>query len=202
MNFLDKCPSVADYETYLQGCGCERFNIAFDNHIANCNLCEEAIEGYKAIGADRISRLLKSPTKQLGFNKRGEDFSLYKTLSYAASIVILLGISTILYTLQYSKDIGSPESYFDYSMVSTSAIALKTKTLINKSTEQFVFIDNCNNVAYNDQYLSPERLNEVLKSQKGITLIRVEVGDGNKECAGRIIESIKKHQSAPVLTIR
>lgn len=200
-NFEDRCPSAHDFEQYLQNSENVKFTLAFKKHIEQCELCNEAIQGFQMSNISNINNLLKSASNQ--FNKKivKNGRFIFKILSYAASIILLIGISSVFYNIQNQKIIDYQALNFDYSMISENSTQ-RHKTLAKKSTEQFIYIGNCSKISYNDQYLSPDMLNKALNAQKGITLIRVEVGNDNFDCTNEIINSIKRNQSVPVLTIR
>lgn len=200
-NFNSKCPTVHDFETYLQNSGDANFSLAFKSHIEECEICNEAILGYQNEDIRNISNLLQKPLKQIYLKAGKSSLTIFKTISYAASIIIFLGVSSLLYFNQNQQVINYQALGFDYSMLYETQ-PLKNKTLSQKSTEQFIYISNCNKIAYNDQYLSPDMLNEALKEQKNTTLIRIEVGNDNYDCTNKIINSIKNNQSVPVLTIK
>ena len=201
-NFIIECPTVDDYEDYLQGKRDGTFNKAFNNHLENCEICTTAVQGFKLNNTTTINNLLLHPSKQFSRKIGKSKIQLFKTLRYAASIIILLGISSVLYIIN-NKNIANYQAMsIDYSMFYETVQPNNNKTLVRKSTEQFIYINNCSQIAYNDQYLDSEKLVEVLKKQETTTLITVEVGVSDHNCANTIINAIKNNQSAPVISIR
>ncbi len=199
-NFNKKCPTINQFETFLQNKGNTDFNSAFNNHLNHCELCNEAIQGFQSANINKISELLNSASQNIKI-KAGKQKSIFiKTLAYAASIIILIGASIIYNTIKNNKTGNQQILAFDYSLL-INLNPTNNKTLTQKTTEQFIYIDNCNKIAFNDQFLPPSKIYEALKNNKHITLIRVEVATDNYKCANRIINTIKNNQTIPVLTI-
>lgn len=198
-NFHKTCPSIQDYETYLNKSGDTIFLEAFKQHLENCELCREAINGYETAEIKNIKTLMQEVsnsfiTKQIKpkwFNKR--------IIRYAASILILVGVSSLL-LIQQNKILNSQSGNIDYGLLIENT-ALSNKTLVKKSQEQYIYISSCDKIAYNDQFLSAIELSEKIKTQENIISFRVEVATQDFDCASKIISSIKNQYSVPVLTI-
>ena len=201
IDFGNRCPSANDFEMYLQNRSGSTFMKSFDLHIDECELCSEALVGFKEAEVKDVSGLLQKSTAKFYSSRDNNITKLYRTIGYAATIVVLLGISTVMYIVSNQKTDYYQTLGFDYSVLYEQQ-PLKNKTLSQKSNEQFVYISSCNKIAYNDQYMTIEMLNEALDTQKNATLIRVEVANDNYECANEIINLIKNRHSIPVLTIR
>jgi len=199
-NFQDTCPSTQNYENYINNTGDQLFINAFNKHLANCELCNEAMQGYKNAGIKGLSELLNNQSEKFSPNKKGIAKYTIGILKYAASIIILLGITAIYLNQQNSSLINSEALSFDYNLLINSK-TLKNKTLVQKTNEQFIYINSCNKIAYNDQFLTTMELQKNLKFQKNIKSIRIEVATSSIDCAQEIINSIKNDYSVPVITI-
>ena len=199
--FHIKCPSVDQFESFLQNRGDSDFRRAFKDHLNSCELCNEAIQGFQSTNINKIGKLLHPASKSIKTIIGKQKNIFIRTLAYAASIILLIGASIAYYTIQNSRTINNPSIAFDYSLL-IKHNTTNTKTLTQKTGEQFIYINNCNKIAFNDQFLPPEKICEVLKSKKHITLIRIEVATEDYKCANRIINSIKNNQTTPVITIK
>ena len=199
-SFQETCPTAKDYENYLNNSGDKLFIDSFNNHLDNCELCNESIQGYKNSDIKRISQLSDNQTNKFQPNKKGFAKYTISLIKYAASVIILLGISAIYLNHQKSSIVNTEALSFNYSLLLNSK-STKNKTLVQKTNEQYIYINNCNSIAYNDQYLSAKELQENLKLQKNIKSIRIEVATNSIDCAQEIINSIKNDYSVPVITI-
>jgi hypothetical protein len=102
---------------------------------------------------------------------------------------------------------GNTTSYIQYQDINYTAFSQKTsvsnKKLLEKSNDIFIYINSCNRIAYNDRFLSQKKLEQLIKSKKDISLIRVEVSSNNYACANKIIDNIKNSiTDIPVITIK
>jgi len=199
-NFLDKCPTANDYETHLNSTGSSDFNEAFKLHLKSCELCNQSVQGYKNAGLTSISESLQSTSKTFKKNTNTPTRVLFKTVGYAASIIILIGISAAYFSHNNKHKSNQRENNFDYTMLIENN-STKSKTLAKKTNDHFIYIGTCDKIAYNDQFLSSRELIENLKNQKNINLITVEVAAGDYNCASVIINSIKLENLAPIITI-
>ena len=198
--FAENCPSVNDYETYLKGTGTFEFNEAFNLHLTTCELCNNSIQGYQAAGITTPSNLLHSNTNAFSLKTKNSTKFQVRILSYAASILILIGLSAVYISQQNNRLTYQEANNFDYSLVVENQPD-KNKKLIKKTNSHFIYINNCNKIAFDDQFLSADELAEKLKNQKNISLITIEVASDNYECTNNIINTIKRQNNAPTITI-
>jgi hypothetical protein len=198
-NFNTKCPSLDDMYKYIDKRGSNEFVAAFEQHLSNCELCKDAVEGLQNTNINVVNQKISATQKQL-FNSQ-HSFKKYRFWAYAASIIILMGLSlNYLYT-------GNTTSYIQYQDINYTAFSQKTsvsnKKLLEKSNDIFIYINSCNRIAYNDRFLSQKKLEQLIKSKKDISLIRVEVSSNNYACANKIIDNIKNSiTDIPVITIK
>jgi len=200
-NFQKNCPSVSHYEAYLNKTGESEFMEAFEKHLTNCQICQLAIEGFKSNNIYNLNECLKKPNDIFISKIRNtKRIRLYK-LAYAASAIIIIGISIFTLSQKSNNIINTENSFTEYSIIDTEPL-YNQKILSKKSTDQYIYINNCNQIAYNDQFLTADELKNALKSKKDISSIRIEVGTTDFNCASIIINNVKQIQSVPILTIR
>ncbi len=198
-NFNIKCPSLSDMYKYINNAGSEDFTKAFKQHLNSCELCRDAVEGLRNTTIDIVSKKTTKTRKHLFSEHR--LFDKTQLLAYAASIIILLGIS-----VKYFHNSNSVDA-IQYSNIDYTAFSQKTsisnKKLIEKSNDIFIYINSCNKIAYNDRFLSQDKLEQLIKSKKNASLIRIEVSSDNYMCANKIIDKIKNSiTDIPVITIK
>jgi len=198
-NFNIKCPSLSDMYKYINNTGNEDFTKAFKQHLNSCELCREAVEGLQNTNINVVSEKTAQTQKQLfGIHHSSKK---YRFLAYAASIIILLGISVKYFHNSNSVD-AIQYSNIDYTAFSQKA-SISNKKLIEKSNDIFIYINSCNKIAYNDRFLSQDKLEQLIKSKKNASLIRIEVSSDNYMCANKIIDKIKNSiTDIPVITIK
>lgn len=198
--FAEKCPTVNDYETYLKGTGTVQFNEAFKLHLTTCELCNTSIQGYQTSGIKTPSDLLHSNSNVFRLKTKNSTHFQLKILSYAASLALLIGLSAIYISQQNKRLTFQEAANYDYSLFIENQPD-KNKKLTKKTTSHFIYINNCNKIAFDDQFLSADELAVKLKNQKNISLITIEVASNNYECSTRLINAIKSHNNAPTITI-
>lgn len=198
--FAEKCPTVNDYESYLKGIGTVEFNEAFNMHLTTCELCNTSIQGYQTSGIKTPSDLLHSNSNVFRLKTKNSTHFQLKILSYAASLTLLIGLSAIYISQQNKRPTFQEANNYDYSLFVENQPD-KNKKLTKKTTSHFIYINNCNKIAFDDQFLSADELAVKLKNQKNISLITIEVASNNYECSASIINAIKSQNNAPTITI-
>lgn len=199
-NFNNICPSFSQYKLYFEGRGSTEFNIAFEKHINDCVLCAEAIEGYKNADFVKIEQKLNIAQKEFN-NKTNKHYSNQRLLAYAATILIIVGAFSIAIWSNKTVPNYDQAMLFDYSLLIQENNNSGQKTLSKKSTEQYLYINSCNTIAYNDQIINIHEINSI-KSLSDANLIRVEVANGYGKCALDLIKNIKKSYNIPIITIK
>lgn len=199
-NFQKKCPTLFDFETYLKNTGSPDFNEEFKLHLIECEFCMESVTGYQTAGITSITELLKPSSKAIMSNVQKSSNYKIKIFSYAASLVLLIGLSVFYITQQNNALNNNEANYYDYDLIIEKQ-PTKNKKLVKKTNDQFIYINSCDKIAFNDQFLSANDLNEKLKEIQHINLIRIEVSTDDYECATKIINTIKRENIAPIITI-
>ncbi|MDA3891163.1 MAG: hypothetical protein PF517_05810 [Salinivirgaceae bacterium] len=199
-NFQHKCPSVQHYQLYLNNEGDADFKEQFTEHLSECHLCAEAIDGYKVVKIGNIEHVLRSSSRKFKLKIGTPQLFKIKYFQYAASIVILLGITVLFFGKNRSLVDSNQVGLSDYSFIIETPV-VGVKTLTAKTSEQFIYINSCNRIAYNDQFISTQELKNSIKKLKNVSLLRIEVAMEDNACATEIINEIKRECSVPVLTI-
>lgn len=182
-----KCPDNKDFQNYLDGNLAELKIIAFDNHLKECELCREAISGYK------IAYLTSIPQQTIYQTEKPNRHLLRRLLPYAAAVIIL---ATLLISQLTEKWSIKKDQIADNTVI----LANNQKTLMHKSNTDYWYVGNKNNIAFNDQIVSPAALSEVSKSDNNVEQVFIQVEESNSKTADEIVLTIKSNQSVPVFT--
>jgi hypothetical protein len=101
------CPPIDKLILYLKGKLSKEEVYAIENHLADCELCNDALEGISLLSnSDSINNVeveLKERIHDLLSHKKSKKHNLilYRRLAIAASILLLLSISIVIF--QYFK---------------------------------------------------------------------------------------------------
>lgn len=102
------CPPVADLELYFYGKLPEEKRIGLENHLADCELCNDYLDGLAELPGDGSLDEAESDLKQAVqalLEKQARNpivFFTYKRIAFAASVILLIGCS--LFFFFYSQD--------------------------------------------------------------------------------------------------
>lgn len=198
-NFNNTCPDFNQYKTYIDGTGTNDFKLAFNEHIKECQLCANALEGLKQTNLIEVEQKLSDANKLFGA-KTQKHYSNQRIFAYAATILLIIGAFSIGIFSNSSLPNYEQANLFDYSLL-IQENSSGQKTIGKKQDQQYMYISNCNTIAYNDQLISIDDIKEI-KTLTSASLLRVEVADGDNKCAIELIEDIKKTYNIPVITIK
>jgi hypothetical protein len=106
------CPQAADLELYHAGKLPEEKRFAIENHLADCELCSDYLEGLallpESVDLDKVERELNQDLHTFLNKKQNKKRVIplvYQRLAIAASILLVLGL-TVYFSLYQSKDIN------------------------------------------------------------------------------------------------
>jgi len=106
------CPQAADLELYHAGKLPEEKRFAIENHLADCELCSDYLEGLlllpESVDLDKVEHELKQELRAFldkNQSKKRVIPLVYQRLAVAASILLVLGL-TVYFSLYQSKDIN------------------------------------------------------------------------------------------------
>jgi len=182
------CPSAKEYKLYLNGKGSDSFIAWFETHLKNCELCNEAIEGYK------LNHLLTNKFDLAKSVKPINNSSLKRVIPYAAAVAVLFAII-----------LASPvkEHLFKNNYLAEDIFAVQNnynKKLMHKSTAEYWYISESDNISLNDQFISKDDIEatRVLDSNNEVVFVQVE--SNSIETTQAVISKIKENHSVPVYT--
>jgi len=197
-NNTTHCPNMEDFETYLNKKGNDAFNKVFENHVTSCKLCNEAIDGYKQTGITKLGSYKKNHSQ---FSTQKNKLFWLKQFSYAATILLVIGIST--FGLWFSKPEYNPLSenpVYEYLESPINNLFTNKKTLTKKSAEQYWYIGQADKLAVNDYLLDYNELESMMGNTKKTGSIHVQVENSNYEFSQLIILKLKENNEVPVYT--
>lgn len=183
-----KCPSANEYTMYLNGKGSEDFILWFDEHLKNCELCNEAVEGYK------LNYLLNNEFELPKKVKMRNNFNVKKLLPYAASVAVLIAVF-------FSSTIK--DQLFERNYLAEDAFTNKAnynKKLLHKTSAEYWYISESNNVSLNDQLVSKDDIEASILLKTKSEAVFVQVESTNTKTSEIVISKIKENHSVPVYT--
>lgn len=183
-----KCPSANEYTMYLNGKGSEDFILWFDEHLKNCELCNEAVEGYK------LNNLLNANIQPPISIESVHDFKIKKFIPYAAAAVILVAVF-------FSNPIKN--NWFGNNYLAEDAFTNKAnynKKLLHKTSAEYWYISESNNVSLNDQLVSKDDIEASILLKTKSEAVFVQVESTNTKTSEVVISKIKENHSVPVYT--
>lgn len=198
--YSNRCPNSHDFETYLNQKGNPAFIQTFENHVNQCPLCQEALEGYQLTGIKTLGQYNK--TRPNFRNPYSKPNIWLKQLGYAATILLVIGITTYNLWPTQTKQMPYIESPV-YSFNNNEFIGSKTTTKIlqNKINNQYWYIGSNDKLAVNDCFLAPGEIDKVLVNPSDASSITIQVENSDNTFNQKIIGKIKHHQKAPVFTV-
>ncbi len=93
----DHCPSIEDLRNYLEGKLSGEPLISLENHLSDCSLCQDVLDGLQLIQShgslDKVeSELQQRVDHLLSIDQKHPSFTImYRRIAVAASIALLLG---------------------------------------------------------------------------------------------------------------
>jgi hypothetical protein len=100
---LGQCPSIDKLVLYHQDKLSKEDSFTIENHLAECEICNDLLEGIAGLkdveSLKNIENELKQRLNESLFKKKSKQriLPVYRRLAIAASILIIIGISIILY---------------------------------------------------------------------------------------------------------
>ncbi|MBI9068833.1 MAG: zf-HC2 domain-containing protein [Salinivirgaceae bacterium] len=200
---INTCPSVFTYEKYLKNELATSEKLDFEKHLKSCELCQQAIEGYKAEKLFDISRHFQDQPKFV--SKQTKVISHSAFFRYAATVLILIGFGVATkYIIEGRNAINSLNQYVsvnEYSQFKTME-SKGAKKLTRKTTDQYLYLGNDNKTLFNDQIIKIEELNEAKSLKINTNRIIIQVENNDPQNSQQIVNKIKEQHNIPVFTIR
>lgn len=188
--YTHRCPSSSNFELYLAGNGNGLFISEFESHIKECQLCNEAIEGYK------LMQLTSTPLIKDSYPsaKPHTKFNI-KWIGYAASIVIVFGLmffgNNQIANRSLNENMAFVNTESDYE-------PQHNKRLNHKSSGEYWYISSEQKIAINDQLISEKQVETATNVSTNRVYVQVE--SSNNDFNQQVIQTIKSKTSAPVLS--
>jgi hypothetical protein len=190
-----QCPKADDYTMFLSGKGSPEFNQAFNEHLQNCPLCSEAVEGYKAMNEVPSALSMTLPgTKNLPSNQKRWVFYIMGT---AASVLILMAGWWTLNKDNQSLNDRLADNPVTENVDYTSP--LNKAKLSNRVSENYWYVCN-DNVYVNDQVIKPQFINQVIDDIDPSKSLIIEVGCSCNDNVNKLINQIKNRKTVTILT--
>jgi predicted nucleic acid-binding Zn ribbon protein len=194
--YKNHCPNAEDYQLYLNQQMEEKKLAAFENHLKECPLCKESIEGYKITLTHNVPRLNK---KQSALRN-----TIYMWGSIAASILILVALS-LSWLLNDNLKMNSEELYSDLPILESPEFMQAntgTKRLSHKTEAEYWYYGDNNKVKLNDQIVDKSHITTILETTKSNSPIFIEVATKQNSEADSFVNAVKANKSQPVYTYK
>ncbi len=190
INTMEKCPSNTDFSKYINGSAEDSFIVLFEEHIKQCALCKEAIEGYKeaCLLYDTSKLTFNQPTIKTDIRK----LSVSKWTAYAAAIAVLFSITFLF--INRNHKFNNHYAHADVQMNNN-------KKLMHKTTTNYWYVGKNETIAVNDKLISQDELPNAYAIADDKVQVIIQIEDEQGARADKIISSIKLNQKVPVYTI-
>ncbi len=197
-NHYNTCPTAKQFTLYLTGKGKKKFNNSFEKHLATCQLCQQAIAGYKLVSATpAYINYIKKPKF---ITTKTKNIKLAWSVAASLTLLIATAVYTTLYfTYKTSYNlvaINDCENMFTNQTIKT----LGTKNIKNYSHSQYWTVDQNNQLIVNDSYISPTQINKAINNTIPVQQVIVEISTNNVTFANQLIKQIKSEKKVPVYT--
>lgn len=181
MNCKNKteCPSKENFIEYLEGKSSQDFIISFERHLENCELCKEALQGYKI--AFLLDKNLDTP-KFLKHKKKILNTNYF--IKWAAVFTLLLGL---IFVLNNYKKISKQH-------------AKSTKTLLHKTNVNYWYIGKNKKIALNDTFIKSDDFKKALDYNNNKKQIVFQVESTDLKQVESILQKMKSKNDIPIYT--
>lgn len=197
-NTYTKCPSANQFEKYLHNQMQKSELVAFVNHLEQCEICKQAIDGYLGAGISNPKLYLQKSDKTF-LQKKSTSVKTFFQIAATAIIMLGLGFSIKLILNQWKNNHQMAMSNCEPV---TSAQYRGSKKLLNKSKNQYLYLGEKHAFFINDQMVSKSQLNKPQTFNSSTAKIIIQVENSNYRQSAQIINQIKSQHQVPVLTIR
>ncbi len=196
-----KCPSAAEFEQYIKQTGSENFKTTFEDHLAECRLCAEALEGYKKSGINNITYFSANTTRKYNNQHTHHTFNLIQW-SFAATIALLVGISTFYFYNKNNQTYQNLATPLDNELIASESVPLNGQKKLTKNlNEQYWYLGENNVIAVNDVIVAQEAIEQIIKNTEPVESIIVEIKNADFEYGNQLVITLKNIQKAPVYTL-
>lgn len=183
----EKCPDKNAFNNYLNGGLSESELLSFENHLDNCSLCKESVEGYKAafIEGYVFAKPKLKAIKQRNNNGR-------RIVLYAVAATIILG----LFLLQPIKTLQNKSVYMSNS--NSDIVTTNNKTLMHKTEVKYWYIGTDDKIAVNDQFVPTSQISSISETDNHSSQVFIQVEETNQAIAEQFISTITSNLTVPV----
>lgn len=184
MNYKNqkKCLSKENFIKYLEGKSSEEFIIFFEKHLKNCELCKEALQGYKI--AFLLNENLDTPQF---LNSEKRVLSPKHFVKWAAVFALLLGLTFVFNNYKQTKK-------------TTKQQAKSSKILLHKTNANYWYIGENKKIALNDTFVKNDDLKKALDSNNEKKQIIFQVESTDLEQVELILKKMKLKSNTPIYT--
>jgi hypothetical protein len=193
------CPSANDFDRYLDGIGPAEFTQAFDDHLKQCPLCRESIEGYKLANTSPARLKSRKSANKIFFESRHPN-KWITWGSIAAGVIILAGLSTLIWHPRQSKIMFSANNIADPEFIPENITnSTSPGKLTNKLTEDYWYVCN-QDIFINDQEINPTNIDAIIDNLNPSKPLIIEVGCACDDKLDQLVKKIKNRRNINIYT--